>query len=48
MGGRICPPLQRSNLNFPRGYVPDVDPEEMKILMAEAKKLQALLPKTLG
>ena len=25
-----------------------VDPEEMKILMAEAKKLQALLPKTLG
>ena len=22
MGGRFCPPLQRSNLNFPRGYVP--------------------------
>ena len=21
-GGRFCPPSQRSNLNFPRGYVP--------------------------
>jgi hypothetical protein len=21
-GGRFCPPLQRSNLNFPRDYVP--------------------------
>ena len=22
-GGRFCPPLQRSQLNLPRGYVPD-------------------------
>ena len=23
-GGRFCPPLQRSHLNFPCGYVPDI------------------------
>ena len=23
-GGRFCPPSQRSQLNFPRGYVPAV------------------------
>ena len=34
-GGRLCPPLARSHLKFPRGYVPGVS----AVLVESDKKL---------